>query len=681
MLLFYFLHSIINSKKTPTEIQSYYDINKRGVKSPDYSPVEATYRSERLTELNNAYIIREQNHMELNLLPYSQYDLINFQCDLAYNPPKTNPADSRIVSGLVRQKDKTLVSVIQDMNFQPKVQPFDRQNKLLTNVTQIFTAKLKKTLLQINFKDQMENIAHLLVSRGNVFPRVQRQEKWQVKKVRTGLNSKAVGNFKNQQISWKTIYEKEYDYCHIDVIPNTCVFPLNIRGEDNKDQARLYTVRHYPISELAQKFKDNPRWEAVPKTPSMTIPTILNGVWGDYYLKLPITDYGELITMESEVYNEFQEWVNGVQMHPVQEENGLITGYPLSEVSPTASYTLCKGDYDRIPFFYFSKSNPDANFVKEEELNEVMRLMVLMLRQKTQPSIGNNTDRVLQSNIWDPNMIISDIKAEDISILKPNEGIGNGEFSFYKMLVDSIGDSSISSILEGADPGDTTNLQYTERKKENLKKIGLSLDRVMDLLRQIYWNILDNEISYLDQKIKQYNTDGSFEQAYQSFSIDDSVDGRAGVIRVNLTDSSPDQNKLYDVAQQEAQDGGMHRTYFAKPKELMDIYKKMRNEMYIEVVAQPEGEEMSLLTVLFNLLTQYANLKGGDTRKVNFDYLETIIAENSGFDSNKLFLDEAPPAPPQQILPPGTPPGAPGATPPTPLVIPQNMNPRLGLKV
>lgn len=674
--MFYFFSSIIIPRsKTLSEIQSYYDISKRGAKSPDYSVAEATYRSERLTELNNAYIIREQNHMELNLLPYSQYDLINFQCDIAYNPPKTNPADSRIVSGLVRQKDKTLVSVIQDMNFQPKCESYDKQNKLLINVCQIFTAKLKKTLLQINFKDQLENISHLLVSRGNVFVNVQKQEKWQVKKIRTGFNSKAVGNFKNQKISWKTIYEKEYDYCNIDVIPSTSVFPLNIRGEGMKDQARTYTVRHYPISQLAARFKDNPRWESVAKAPSMTIPTILNGVWGDYYLKLPITDYGELITMESEVFNEFQEWVNGVQMHPVQEENGLITGYPLSEVSPTASYTLCKGDYDRIPFFFFSKSNPDANFVKEEEINEVMRLMVLMLRQKTQPSIGNNTDRVLQSNIWDPNMIISDIKAGDISILKPNEGISNAEFSFYKLLVDSLGDSSISTILEGADPGDTTNLQYTERKKENLKKIGLSLDRVMDLLRQIYWNILDNEISYLSQKTKQYQEDGSFIEAYQSFSIDDSIDGKNGTIKVQLMDDTSNVDP-YAQAQQEANDGGMHRTYYAKPKDLMDIYKRMRDQINIEVVAQPEGEQMSLLTILLNLLTQYSNLKGGDTRKINFDYIETIIGQNSGFDQDKIFLDQVPPAPPVQ----------PGEVNPTDVpgggkVLPQNMNPRPGIKV
>lgn len=590
--------------------------------------------------------------MELNLLPYSQYDLINFQCDIAYNPPKTNPADSRIVSGLVRQKDKTIISIIQDMNFKPRVLPFDKTDKELVNACQVFTAQLKKTLIKINFKDRLENIAHLLVSRGNVFVDVSTQEKWKVKKVRTGARSPL--NISNKKISWTTIYELEYKYCHVDVLPNTSIFPLNIREDTMKGQTRTYTVRHYPIAQLAQRFKDNPLWEAVPKSPSMTIPTILNGVWGDYYLKLPITDYGELIVMQSEVFNEYNEWVNGVQMFPVQQEtNGLITGYPLSEKSPTGNYTWCKGDYDRIPFFFFSKSNPDANFVKEEELNEVMRLMVLMLRQKTQPSIGNNTDRVLQSNIWDPNMIISDIRADDLSILKPNNGIENAEFSFYKLLQDSIGESSISDMSGDENKSDTTDSQYFDKKKQKLQKIGLSLDRVIDLLRQIYWNLLDNEISFMDQKVKHYKEDGSFIEAYEDFAVDDSIDGRAGSVKVKFMDDTSSFDP-YKEAQEEADNGGMHRTFVAKPKQLQEIFKRMRDKIYIDVVSEPEGEQISLLTMLFNLLTQYVNLKG-DGKKINFDYLETIISDNSGFDSNKLFLDEVPPEPTIPGIPPTDP--------------------------
>lgn len=627
------------------------------------------YRSKRLMELQTAYVQRESPWMELNNAPYATYDLVNFQCDLAYNPPKINPGDSRIVSGYVREKDLTITSVIMDMNFQPKLTPFDKSDKQVVAACEIMTAKVKKALLQVNFRDEMENIARLMISRGNVFVDVKKQERMQVRKIKLGSGISA-----NAPIKWKTIYEKVCDYCTIDTLPNTSVFPMNMREGGLKGQSRLYTVRHYPTAKLAQIFMNNPRWKAVPKTPAMTVPDIVNGIWGDYYLKMPDKEYAELVVMQSEVYNEYNAWVNGVQMYPVQDEGGLISGYPLTEVSPAGNFITCKGDYERIPFFFFSKSNPDKNFVKEEELNEVMRLMVLMLRQKTQPSVGNNTDRVLKSDMWLPNTVISDIRKEDISILKPNDGIGQAEFSFWKMLSDSIDNTSVSKSLEGGENGDQTLGQYQDQKKEALKKLGLCLDRFVDLLRQIYWNVLDNEISYLDQKIKQYKEDGTFVEAYNSFSIDDSIDGRKGNIRVNLTDDTSGVDP-YAQAKEEADSPLAIRTYHAKPKDLQKIFKRIRDQVYMDVISQPEGEQVMLLGMLFNLLTQYANLRAGDTSKINFDYLETIIDQNSGFEPNKLFLDQPlrPPVQPGQVTP-GSQANAAQAAPAPSAIIPQNMS-------
>lgn len=629
-------------RKIPEQYKQYYDIEKRGSEAPEYSPAELKYRNERLSELSNAWVIREQPLMELNNVPYSQYDLTNFQTHLAFNPPKVNPGDSRYVTGYVREKDLTIKSIIMDMNLQPQFTPFDKTDKKLIDVSNIFTAKVKKTLEQMNFRDRMENMIDLLVSRGNVFARIQKQEKWCVEKKESELTENNNPNL-NEPVKWKTIYKKEYDYCSIDVLPNTAIFPMNIRQENitgENGQARVYTVRHYPVSEVARIYSKNPRWKSVPKTPTMTIPDIVNGIWGDYYLKLPATDYVEVITMESEAYNEYQVWLNGVQMLPVQEEDGLISGYPLSKVSPSGRTTICKGDYERIPFFFFSKSNPDKNFVKEEELNEVGRLMILMLRQKTQPSIGNNTNRVIQPNIWNPNMVISDVKKDDLHILKPNDGINQSEFSFYKLLQDSIDDSSVSKSLEGSQTKDMTLGQYTDQKKENLKKIGLSIDRVIDFLKQVYWKVLDNEISYLDQKISRQNEDGTFEEAYQSFSIEDTIDGRKGNIQVNLMDDTESIDP-YEEAKKEAEMEGEYRSYYANPKELQDIYKRMRDKIKCTVISQPEGQEMSLLGMLLNVLTQYTNL-GGNNQRINFDYIETIIAENSGFDPNKIFIEQTP---------------------------------------
>lgn len=625
---------IVVRKQLPPNLKSYYDINSRGAQTPDYSPAEALYRADRLAELQNSYVIREQAHMELNNMSYSEYYLINRQMDMAYNPPKVNPADSRLISGLVHEKDQTLISVIMDMNFQPKVKALDPNDRELNFACNIFTAKIKKALLLDNFRDKMEDIARMLVSQGNAFVTNKKYEKWAVQKIKISGNSNDYS-----KITWRTIYAKECDYCTTEIIPNTAVFPMNIMEVDKKKQPRIYYVMHYPVGAIAQIFKNNPRWKCVPMNPTRTIPVNIDGIWGDYYLQLPTKDFVEVITMESEMYNEYQVWINGVQMFPVQLENGLITGFPLTEMSVSGEFTMAKGDFERIPFFFFSKSNPTKNQVKEEELNEVMRLMVLMLRQKVNPPVGNLSNRVLQSNMWDPGMVISDLKKDDISILNPNTGIGTAEFSFYKMLQESIADSSVSSSVEGNNNADITATQYMDQKKENLKKIGLSLDRTIDLLRQIYWSTLFNEISYVDQKVKEYKTDGTFVEAYQSFSVDDNVNGKKGNVTVNLMDDTSGVDP-YAVAKKEADDGMASRIYHAKPAQLKSILKNMRGKIYIDVVAEPEGQQVTLLAALFNILTQYVNLKGGDSRKIDFDYIETIIADNSGFDPDRLFLDK-----------------------------------------
>lgn len=636
-------------------IKQYYNIEKRGSEAPDYSPAEALYRSERLTELQNCYMIREQTHMEINNMSYSEYYLINRQMDIAYNPPKLNPADSRIVSGLVHEKDQTIISVITDMNFQPKVVALDPNDRELNAACKIFTARIKKAQKLDNFKDKFEDICRMLVSQGNVFATNRKYEKWTVKKVRTNKSTDP------SKSTWKTLYEKECEYSTTRILPNTSVFPMNIMEGDKKKQPRLYYVMHYPTAEIAQLFKDSPRWKNVPVTPTRTIPVNIDGIWGDYYLQLPIKDYIEVITMESEIFNEYQVWLNGVQMFPIQEENGLISGYPLSEISPSGEYTIAKGDFERIPFFFFSKSNPSKNQVKEEEINEVMRLMVLFLRQKAQPSIGNNTNKVLPANLWDPNMIIPDIRKDDISVLTTHTGIGQAEFSFYKMLQESISETSVSSSVEGNNNEKITATQYVDQKKENLKKLGLSLDRTIEFLRQIYWSTLLNEISFIDQKVKKYSTDGTFIDAYQSFSVEDSINGRNGDLHVHLMDDTSTVDP-YAVAKEEAVSKTPVRNLYAKPAALKDIIKNMRNKIYIEVVAEPDGQQQSLLAILFNLLTQYVNLKGGDNKKINFDYIETIIADNSGFDEDKIFLDA-----PLQVATPQSPPTVNGSD-----MIPQN---------
>src|ERR1700733_6624080 len=138
-----------------TQPKSIYDSLTRGAEAPVYTAEEGAYRSKIINELQMDYKIREQSHMELDDKTYSEYYLINRQQDMAYNPPRKNNSDSRIVSGITHEKDNTILSIITDMNFQPKVRIFDKDNNELEDAGVVLTARLKKTLIEDCFKEKL----------------------------------------------------------------------------------------------------------------------------------------------------------------------------------------------------------------------------------------------------------------------------------------------------------------------------------------------------------------------------------------------------------------------------------------------------------------------------------------------------------------------------------------------
>lgn len=619
-----------------TQQKSLYDSRLRNAEVPDYTPEEEKFRSKILNQLQMDYMLREQTHMELDDKTYSQYYLINRQQDMAYNPPRRNRQDSRIVSGITHEKDNTILSILNDMNFQPKVRIYDKDNTELEDAGVVLTARLRKSLIQDDFKKKLSDFSRVNIAQGNVFieerPYV---EKYVTTKVPLGPKTK--DPFK---LKWKTIVEKEMQGCSSNLIPNTAVFLPNLLEKDIHKQDHVWVVLHVPKATVAQYYKDFPRWKNVPQYPTRMIPTNVDGIWGDYFLQQPQDDYMEVAMYQSEARNEYQVLINGVMMYPCQTENGITTAFPLTYFSPSGCYTIVKGDNEPIPFFAYGKSVPSKTEVKEETMNELMRLMVYKMRQAARPPIGNNSDKILQSNIWDPGIITPDISKDDLSILTPNAGITQSDFSFYKLVSESIADSSVSDTVEGGnDQANITATQYVDQKKQSLKKLGLSIDSTINFLREVYWLRLFNDVQYITQKDKKYDAEtDSLVEAYDDFMIDDSsVDGTSRKTIVRFTDDNTERDS-YDIMNEEEKLGGDTRIIYARPSYIKNLIDNLYDKMYIEVISEPEGQNQSLLTILFNLLTQYANIRGGVIPNLNYDYVDKIISQNSGFQSDKLFI-------------------------------------------
>lgn len=624
-----------------------YDVTKRGAVAPDYSDAEARYRAMLLNELQLAYNTREQTHMELNDKSYSEYYLINRQQDMAYNPPKKNASDSRIVTGIIHEKDNTIESLIRDMNLQPKVEVFNHDDTALEDFATFATARLKKSLEKENFSDKIGDFARINVSQGNVFISEEKKCEYNVKKVPVANPDDPT------KLKWTTVVEKGDEYCEAIAIPNTAVFATNLLENDQHKQGRIFVVLHLPKASVEHQYSKFPRWQSVPTYPTTTIVPNVTGNFGDFYLQQPAAGYVEYILMQSEVLNEWQVFINGVMMYPVQEENGKIVGFPLTYFSPSGSYTIVKGDNEKIPFFYYSKSVPTKNEVKEEVANEFLRIAVHKFRYSAFPSIGNNSDKVLPANIWDPSVVVPDIESKDISVLNPNGRLDQADFSFYEMIMNSIDETSVSKSVEGTNNADITATQYVDQKKENLKKLGITIDATMKFLQEIYWLRLWNEIEYLDKKSEKWSVeDQQFYEAYDSFMSEEVMDGQKGQVQFNLVDDVSGYDP-YEMFKEEQLSANPVRKMYINAKDAKETLKRLKDKIKIRVVAEPDGQNQSLIGILFNLLTGYANLHGGVIPNLNYEYLDKIIGQNSGFEGNKLFTK----VPLQSIM------GAPGMMP------------------
>ena len=625
-----------------------YDTTKKDNTPADYSDAELRYRNEILTGLQLAYSVREQPQMELNDRTYSMAYLINRQQDMAYNPPKLNPTDSRIVTGVTHEKDNTIEQIIVDMNLQPKVCAFDEDDEEMVDFVELATALLKKSLEKENFKSKIGDFAHINISQGNVFVKEERKQHYIAQKI--CLNPDAPAYMQK----WTTVTKTEGEYCESVAIPNTAVYLPNLLEPDIHKQPRIWVVMHVPRVGAEQVFGKFPRWQNVPKYPSSTVPPNTNGIWGDFYLQQPQKDYVEVIWTESEAQNDCNVLVNGVLMYPVQMENGKITGYPLTQFSPSGCYTLIKGDNEKIPFYAYGRSIPSKNEVKEEVANEFLRIAVHKFRYSAFPSIGNNSDKVLPSSIWNPAEVIPDLDAKNISVLNPNGMLTASDFSFYKMIMQSIDDSSVSDALQGDSKGTQTATEYVDQKKQSLKKLGISIDGTTDFLREIYWARLWSEIEYLDKTRQVYDADAQkFIESYDEIIANDSSAGGNGSVQYHMTEDTGGIDPYEEFKKQHQSLSGRRHVY-VHPKKAKDMFKKLKDKMYIKVVSEPTGQNQSLLGILFNLLTQYANLRGGPIPNLNYDYLDKIIGRNSGFDIDKIFLQQEPQQP-IQIGPDGLP--------------------------
>ena len=106
--------------------------DEHGNLPPDYTDAEREYIKKWQNLLNIMVTERGAKRDQFNGMTWDQWDNMMIKADLSYIPPAKNKGDTRIVTGMTRQKDSTLLSTALSYEFEPDCTAYD-ENDLIIN--------------------------------------------------------------------------------------------------------------------------------------------------------------------------------------------------------------------------------------------------------------------------------------------------------------------------------------------------------------------------------------------------------------------------------------------------------------------------------------------------------------------------------------------------------------------
>ena len=326
--------------------------------------------------------------------------------------------------------------------------------------------------------------------------------------------------------------------------------------------------------------------------------------------------------------------LNGEMMLPID--------YPLTAISPTGDIPFAQGKFEPISDFAYSKSQPSKTKIDQEVLDETTKLMISKARQSFKPPMGSKGKKVYSPNIFNAGKITNDIGEGELFPLLPNfaSGVSASDFSFYKMIKESIDEKSTSANFAGQDSQDPnqTATETIEMKNQQMMNLGLYMDGLVNLERRMTWNRIYTILSKWTLKqdtgidgIKQGIFDG-----YKSFAVSTNLEnGQKGTKIFRMTDPHK-RPHIRDHEQEEEDLSKMHghqvRVVYLAP----EILREIKFKWFIVINPSPKSNDKLSQALFISNLTQAMQLFG--PQSINMDYAKqrfsTIIKE----DYNKFFV-------------------------------------------
>lgn len=624
-------------EKTNNVSQSNSSYTTKVVVPVVYSETELRVRDELIKACVSARDERERPHEEFDSLTYSQYYDTNKRADLSYIPPKKNREDKRIVTGITREKDSTLLSSLLAYNFKADITAYDDGEMIFPQLGN----NMEDIVTKSRELEQWEKLRPLLyrelIAQGDVFwediwecvytPEFKNEGNW-----KPGKGKKiSEASFK------KSLVPTKFERAAVKLHPGKNVYLSNFNEMDHKKQATVFTYEVIDRDVAESIYGDWDRWESVPyQVDNVTIPgtDTPTGTYKDWNLLSVNKNQVGVLKIQQKFANRYMIMLNGVMMLP--------HNFPLSEISPDGECTIKHNTLEGIVGCAYGKGQPAKTKVDQAVHDEFLKLMIIAEEQSRKPPMGTRSKRVFNSDIFTAGKINNNIKEGDLfPILPPNSGLNNNSFSMYELIRKGIEDKSINATFSGEQPStQVTATQIASERQQQLLKLGLNFDAIKSLEKELCWARIGNLIMHYSKPVdrKANVEEKTIEDIYAQFSMESTLpDGKKGIKIFKFT------NKPFPNVKDQMDEEDELSDYYQKPTNIIyfngpEFIKLLKYRWVINITPTQDTNDQIERELFVNSVETAQRIFGPES--LNYEYLKERYALNSKEDPSKFFLDD-----------------------------------------
>ena len=611
---------------------------------PPYSDEEKEYWGKITRQMIRARNQRYQAYPEFNDMTYNNYYVSNARASNSYIPPKRNKQDARIVTGTTEEKSVTLLAALLNFNFEPIVEPFDKDN--------VPVSKLGESLQPLIFRSRQQEEAPFdsikmlaykeLLDQGTLFTEDLYYEYDEIVKTMNVDWAKSV----DMSVTWKES-KKRRNYFKTNVLSGLNVYLGNIRQPFIVNQPFVVTREVMSYEEAKAVYSNWSRWKYVPHnlTPLKFDEASLSEPYNNWYLEDLQAEMVEIVRYQNRSKNEMQLFINGVMMLP--------KGFPLSVMSGVCEYTI--GQTNLFPlgkYFAYGRGISAKTKVDQVLLDELYRLIILKTRQSFVPPRANNTGKTINEEMFYPGAMTDNINPNLLPPMMDATGVGSAEFNAFEFISRIVDNKTVSPVLSGQ-LGDANQsaTSLLEAKKNSMMKMAVPLVAIMHWEASSAKARLHNILQHWTKKKEDLNPlTGKIEEKYQAFFMDTNfADGTTGIRSVEFTDSvpAPEQVDAENALLSQKLNRPVRKSYIS-PEAIreLDIW------FYIRVLPAERDMDMFKRQQFIDGIQTAIQLFG--PQALNQAWLKEEFATKYELPREKLFVQEmAQPEPLPQMAMPG----------------------------